>query len=327
MNCFTRNVNCSVCPVKDGKTSIATIISDDGDMETSYILARLSMKYAARLSIASPVDNIMRNLQHWQLLESNFPIEIVNHSWNHLRIDDDSKVSLAEIQHQYLDSKDFFSRNLKSPDFSFVPPNNQLTPNGFKVLEEGGFLACRAWHRGLNAIDPACGTEPGQWLNLKCRGIGDNDFDIREELTKMSRERAWLIEMWHNVYTTKKANYQPIHVDEAEKHIRTIWENEDIWFAGFDEATSYLVQKDNVNIFSFLHNGVLHLKLARKNNALPWEKFTSQLSVRISNAGMPLPFRACEPVAGLDACRIDERTGDIIANITPGRHGQIRVFP
>lgn len=325
MNCFTRHINCSVCPVKDGKTSIATIISDDGEIETSYILARLAMKYNVRISIASPVDNILKNLRHWQLLESNFPIEIVNHSWNHVRIDDDSKVNLAEIRHQYLDSKDFFNSNLKSPDFSFVPPHNQLTPNGFKVLEEGGFLAVRSWHRGLNAIDVSTGTEPGCWFNLKCRGIGDNDFDIREELTRMLNP-AWLIEMWHNVYTTNKAGYQPIYVDEAERHIQTIRENENIWFAGFDEAISYLYQRDNVSIFAFLHNGILHLKLGRKNGALPWEKFNSPLSVRISNEGLPLPFSSCEPLSGLDVCRIDERTGDIIAHIMPGRHGQIRIF-
>ncbi|MCH5277841.1 MAG: polysaccharide deacetylase family protein [Desulfovibrionaceae bacterium] len=324
---FIKNIDCCICDVKNEKTSIVTIISDDGDLETSYILAKLALKYGIKITIASPVDNIIKNLTHWQLLEANFPIEIANHSWNHLRIDDDSKVDISEIRHQYLDSAAFFAKNFHSPNFSFIPPENQLTKNAFKVLREGQFLAARSWHRGRNTLDPADGTEPGQWLNLKCRGIGDNDFDIRRELDQMHADPSWLIEMWHNVYTTNKVSYQPIHVDLAEEHIQILKNDSSIWIAGFGEAISYLWQKKNVELVSFFYRDILHIKLEKKNKNLPWNKFISPISVRIKKENFPHPFTACEIVKGIENFVLDENTGDIIVNIMPGAHGHLRIIP
>lgn len=326
MTDFRRDIDCSICPVKDGKTGIATIISDDGDMETSCILAGLVSRHGARISIAVPVGRILPAQEHWRRLEEHFPIEIVNHSWNHLRIDDDSRIGIDEIRHQYLDSAEFFGRNFRSPNFTFVPPNNQITPNGHKVLDEGGFLAVRSWHRGLNPTDPAPGTEPGQWHNLRCRGVGDVGFDEEAELGRISSEPGWLIEMWHNVYTTRPANYQPIHADEAERRISAIRERDEVWFAGFGEAASYLWQRSNVGIMSFLHDGVLHLKLERKDRSLPWDRFTSPLSVRVIAESIPEFRGRAEAIDGVEDCFVEDHTGDVIVDMNTETHGQVRIL-
>lgn len=326
MTDFRRDIDCSICPVKDGKTGVATIISDDGDLETSGILARLASESGARISIACPVTTVMANLRHWQILESRFPVEIVNHSWDHLKIDDDSRIGINVIRHQYLDSREFFKRRLKSPDFSFVVPNNSLTENGLKVLDEGGFLGVRSGCRGMNPLNPTHGKDYGQWLNLKCHGIGDPGYDVTEWLDKMESDPSWLIEMWHNVYTTTPANYQPIPVEEAERHLGLIREREGIWLAGFDEAISYFRQRDNVSILSFIHDGILHLKLERTNMRLPWDKFTSPLSVRVERHVLPDTFRSFEILEGIDDFLMDGKSGDLIMNIMPGKHGKLRIL-
>lgn len=317
---FNPSLDCSICPVKDNKSSIATIISDDGDLETSYFIAKLAAAHDAKLTIAPTVQHIQNNVQHWQRLEKIYDLDFVNHSWDHPNFAS-PEMDRPELERQILDSAKFFSSHFSSPTFSFVPPFNQMTEASYQILREGNFIAMRGWRRGFNSLYPQIGgVEPGQWLNLKCKGIGDNDFDLESDLDAMARTPAWLIEMWHNIYLGFPTGYQPISMDAAERHIKMLKKQSSVWLASFNEAVSYLWQRDNVSLRVFLHGSILHLKLLARNPYLPWKKFNSALTVLVKN----IPPGEIEPLENIEtARRLDN--GDLLVNLYPEKHAQLKI--
>lgn len=181
-------------------------------------------------------------------------------------------------------------------------------------------MASRAWHRHLNTISPLKGTNPGEWFNLCCRGIGDEGFNLEADLETMREKPALLIEMWHNIHMDAPTGYQPIHIDAARKHIRRLKDADYVWIAGLNEAVSYIKQRENVSIRSFAHDNMLHLKIEARNPHLPWKKFNSPLTVKVEG----LPQGEYEAVANVVRLEIGE-SGVLLLDGFPEQHLQVRI--
>lgn len=278
-----------ILPVKDGKKSICTIISDDGDLETAISLSTLGKVFGIKISVAGVARWIGKNLNFWKKMESSEHIEIINHSWSHMLINDEIHVDSQTLIREYVYSHRFFKNHFKTPQFTFVPPNNQLTEKACDLLRKNSCVAIRRGQRILNSLSPENGTLPGQWFNLGNKSVGDvkttdeRNAYVRECLNSPS----WLIEMWHNVTEFGTGNYQPLTIKEAAEHIEFISKQDGLWVAPFTEATSYVLQRQNSAVCAQFDGEILQIEIRKLNSDLPWELFNSPLTIEIKSENLP----------------------------------------
>lgn len=313
------NPICSICPVKDNKKAVATIVSDDGDLESGDILAELAAKYGVKISLAPTATTAAALLKRFQSLEKNFPIEILNHSWDHLNLTD-AGVSDDDIRRQIIDSAQFFKYNFKTPHISFIPAFNAMSDAAFSALARMGILAARGWRQGVNTLFPKTGTQPGDWFNLKCFGVGDENFDPDREYGALKTNPGWLIEMWHNVYTDEPRGYQPVRRDAAEKRLNALKDAPHIWLAGFTETVAYFWQRDNLSLAWSFTNGILKLETKAVDPNLPWNELASPLTARVRD----LPEGRVEPLENVENLRILDN-GDALFNFTPLKSAVLKI--
>lgn len=123
-----------VCDVLDDRNSIVTVISDDGYYESGVILDSLAKELGLHVTVAGFVHNLQPYLKDWEKIEKEGFVEVISHSYSHLKIDDETNPSYEEIYHEYVDAREFFSENFSTPDFCFVTPNNDTTGIGYQIL-------------------------------------------------------------------------------------------------------------------------------------------------------------------------------------------------
>lgn len=268
-------LNVEISDVYENKDGIVTIISDDGDFETSKKLNVLAQKHKLPMTVAGSVINVAPHIDHWKNLLREGKIELVNHSYNHFRMDDDWKYSEEEIRyrHEIIDAETFFKNQFNIQDKVFVCPENAISKLGYKVLLDDGMVAVRRGTRGVNSLHPKSGVEPGDWFNLKCYGIMDppQKLETRKQMRKNWLEEAaqgnWLIEMWHNVDID---GYQTISYEDAESHLMDInLYKQRLWCAKFTDVVKYLMEKEEAKIYSWCDNGKKKvIIIVEKNNSI-----------------------------------------------------------
>lgn len=216
-------------------------------------------------------------------------IELVNHSYNHYRMEENSKYSnnYFLLRHEIVDADKYFEKLTGTDQICFVCPENQMCTKGYTILENNGFYAVRRGTRDYNSLSPEEGTEPGQWFNLCCMGIMDDgvDSDVRNGWVDYAVENhVWLIEMWHNVKFEDDGNYQTIEFDEAEEHISYI-ENaaseECIWVATYTEATKYIRERQNASVYSYIIDNELHVYVELNDSSMSYDVFDQPLTVAV----------------------------------------------
>lgn len=248
----------SIAQVFDNKSGIVTIISDDGEYVTSKKLSQLSKEHNIPMTVAGNIINVAANIDHWKTLIEEGNVELVNHSYNHYRMDDGWKYASYEGRfiHEIVHAEIFLRNQLGIKDKVFVCPENAINDLGYKVITDDGMVAVRRGERGVNSLNPTDGTNPGDWYNLKCYGIMDlpKSLMTREEMRSQWLKSSignWLIEMWHNVDVD---GYQSISYREAQNHLDEILNfanSNNLWIAKFTDAVKYLRTKENAVIYSW----------------------------------------------------------------------------
>lgn len=281
-----------ITPVYGNKSAIVTIISDDGVYDSCVILNDLAKKYSIPMTIAGTVVNIEPYRRQWySILKENY-LELVNHSYNHHRMDEKSKVASSNFRlcHELVNSGKYFKKYFGIPSMSFVCPENQMCEKGYRILYKNGVLAVRRGTRGLNSLTPKEGTNPGEWHNLMCYGIMDPKSDNPEEerrhwVEQAIRENKWLIEMWHQVSENGNASYQCIKKHDAETHLEYLKyanEKNQIWIAQYSDVIKYLFEKQHASVASTQNGNTLEIKCDLDTDTLPSDYFNHPLTVKVN---------------------------------------------
>ena len=293
-------LDASICSVKDDYPAIVTVVSDDGVFESGVILNSLAETLDIQVTVAGYVNRIAQYVNEWKLIEENGYVELVSHSYSHLKIDNEDTITTEDLYHEYGEAKLYYEENFVTPSFCFITPNNVTTNAGYAMFEEVGILAVRQGTRGTNSLFPEYGHEPGQLLNLKTRGIGDEQTTEGRNkwVDEAINTNTWLIEMWHDISADGDKNYQPISTVHAREHLKYMKERQDageIWVAPFTQAVSYIYQRDNCTIDAYEYKNQLAIILARDNSELPWDDFNVPLSVKID---VPQDWKSVELISG-----------------------------
>lgn len=284
----------AIAPVYGNKTGIVTIISDDGDFETSKKLNELSKNYNVPITVAGNIVNVAAHINHWKRLLKEGNIELINHSYNHYRMDDSWKYAGDEkhFVHEIVHAEAFLMNQFGIKDKVFVCPENAINNLGYKVLIEDGIVAVRRGERGVNPLCPIEGTEPGDWLNLKCYGIMDQPEPLqsRGEMRLKWLEGAkdnWLIEMWHNIDVE---GYQTITYLDAENHlcdIRDVANRNNLWIAKFTDAVKYIKEREKAVIHSWIEDGRCYIAVVCDISGLD---LTQELTVNYMLEGVQYTY-------------------------------------
>lgn len=284
----------SIAQVFDNKSGIITIISDDGEYVTSNKLRLLSKEHNIPMTVAGNIINVAANIDHWKTIIEEGNIELVNHSYNHYRMDDDWKYASDEDRyiHEIVHAEIFLRNQLGINDKVFVCPENAINNLGYKVITDGGIVAVRRGERGVNSLSPTDGTTPGDWFNLKCYGIMDQPkyLKTRKEMRAQWLKSSignWLIEMWHNVDVD---GYQSISYREAKNHLDEILNfanSNNLWISKFTDAVKYLRTKENTVIYSWKEEHKYYVALICKFEGL---ELTQEMTINCLLEGVQLTY-------------------------------------
>ena len=86
-------LNAEISDVYGNSDAIVTIISDDGFFESSYIFNALLIKHNLKGTVAGAVRIVDPYSNEWIDMLNYDHIELVNHSYNHYRMEENSKYS------------------------------------------------------------------------------------------------------------------------------------------------------------------------------------------------------------------------------------------
>ncbi|SFN78867.1 hypothetical protein SAMN04487831_103301 [Pseudobutyrivibrio sp. UC1225] len=280
----------SISEIYGDADAIVTIISDDGFYQTAENLDKIFGERELKCTVAGAIKFVEPDLESWEQLLENDTIDLVSHSYNHIKMATDTEISKDEnaLKHEIVDADQWYEEKLGKKQIVFVCPENTMCDLGYKILEENDFWAVRRGNRGYNPLSPKDGTNEGDWMNLMVQGIQDEgtDLSVRNGWVDTAiSDNVWLIEMWHNVMLEDDGGYQTILISDAEKHMDYIKEksdNNDIWVATFDEAVKYIREKQNINVYAYIDDSDLHVygKLNKKN--MSSSTFNQPLTVHIT---------------------------------------------
>ena len=283
-----KDLEVSIVPVYGNRDGILTIVSDDGNLETGMLLNELTRKFQLPVTIGGYVTNIGLYLPWWEkTLQGNPLLELVNHSYNHVRMGEGTEISgnRRRLRHEILHAQQFFENRFGEKQICFICPENQMCAAGYELLEEGGIVAVRKGDRGFNDLAPPEGRQPGELYNLKCMGImdvsGPDSETVRAAwLGTAAEEHRWLIEMWHNVAESDDGGYQTIRKEDAEKHlaaIRQFAEDGRLWCAKLTDAVKYIVERKHVTVNAAADKK--ELRLIADAGTLPPDVFDHPLTI------------------------------------------------
>ena len=277
----------SIAKTYGNAKGIVTVIADDGIYDSCMNLERIFRARDLKCTVAGAISFIDPYKKGWDIILKNGTIEIVNHSYNHIKMDENSDISgdIKKLKHEIVDSDKWYEDWLGYEQIVFVCPENQMCDNGYKILQDNGFYAVRRGQRGFNSLSPEKGIEAGQWLNLMVQGICDEGVDISVRnswIDSAINDNLWLIEMWHNVMPYDDGYYQTILVNDAEEHLDYVnekYKSNDIWVATFDEAVKYIFERQNADVKAFVENQRLHLFISLTDGEMAYNTFDQPLTV------------------------------------------------
>ena len=280
-----KNIEAEIAYVKYDRDTIVTIVSDDGDWNTGLLLNELSEKHGVRVTVAGIVQWIEPLLKEWKALEREGNIELISHSYTHIKMGEEDKVGEAELRHQIFDSIEFYSKNFKTHQIAFICPENTMCEAGYDILRESGIYGIRQGGRGENSLTPEAGINGGQWYSLYTHGIGDVDTteERNEWVDNAVKNRKWLIEMWHNVSKDGDAGgYQEISYAVADEHLNYIEKaqnDERVWAATLTEAIKYIWEREYSEVKAWYDGSAIRVSLQCEN--LPKEIFNLPVTVKL----------------------------------------------
>lgn len=278
----------SIASVYNDCVAAVTIISDDGFYETGVNLNNLAIKYDMKITVAGVVSIVSENLSEWKDIVDQGHIELVSHSYDHIKMDENSEIGNDEdaLYHQIVDADKWFEENFETDQFVFVCPENYMCGMGYDILENNGFYAVRKGHRGYNMLSPLEGRENLEWYSLGCQGIGDvtTTLERNAKIDYAIANRSWLIEMWHDVTEEDNGHYQWISTEEADVHLSYIaYQRNDgnLWVASFNDAVKYFREKENSYVNVTLEDDQILIKVTYDNKVLPESIFDFPLTIKI----------------------------------------------
>lgn len=283
-------LNSEICDLYENKKGIVTIISDDGYYSSGVMLYELANKYKLNITVAGVSEIIDKHLREWREIVSSGNIEIVSHSYSHMKMSNHSEIAqdIDGLEHEIFDSISYLEENFKIRQVAFVCPENVMSDTGYAVLKKTNISAVRRGTRGLNQISPQEGEEPFNWFNLGVQGICDEGVDTKVRnswVTMAADKRLWLIEMWHNVAQTDDGYYQTISKKDAEEHLKFISENKDdlgVWVATFSEATKYIKERQSAVAKALLYEDRIEIVANIFDNKIPTKLFNQELTIKIA---------------------------------------------
>lgn len=284
-------LNVQVADVYRDAEAILTIISDDGFYPSGENLNKIVGERGLKCTVAGAISIVEPNLDRWKTLLEDGTIDIVSHSYNHIRMADEEGNEIAQdtaaLSHEIVDADKWYEETFGKEQIVFVCPENQMCKLGYEILEENGFWAVRRGDRGYNPLSPEEGTEPGQWFNLMVQGVRDNGVDssVRNGWVDTAvDDKVWLIEMWHNVMPEDDGLYQTILTPEAEEHLDYVKiksEENAIWVATFDEAVKYIREKQNAKVTANIDGDKLYVYAELMDDEMSYSTFNQPLTVYI----------------------------------------------
>lgn len=282
-------VKVQIADVYGDAEAMVTVISDDGFYDTGVNLNRLFGEKGLHCTVAGIVSIVDPYLERWKALTKNGVIDLVNHSYNHIRMQEGEEISgdAEQITHEIVDADKYYERNWGKEQIVFVCPENRMCELGYTILSHHDFWAVRRGDRGYNSLSPENGTEPGQWFNLMCLGIQDEGTStaVRNGWVDTAiAEHSWLIEMWHNVVDELGGGYQEILVPEAAEHVAYLAEKaerNEIWVATYTEAVKYLREKQNIEVSAFIDGKYVYVTSALTNQEMSAKTFDQPLTVKL----------------------------------------------
>ncbi len=314
-------LKCEVAPVFNNRKGIVTIISDDGYFKSVKLLNELLSYYDLKCSVAGIIRWVRKNEKQWKDILAKGNIELINHSFDHIKMSEDSRIAkdLLMLEREISDSFIYLNKKFNIPSICFVCPENQMCSNGYDILKKNGVFAVRKGDRGLNSLSPNVGYNSGDWYNLKTFGIMDSDCStkIRNSwVDNAINEKKWLIEMWHNVSINSDKYYQTILIGDAKEHLKYIKEKNDsgeIWVANFSEATKYLYECKESKAKAYYYKNHIYIKVIINSDILNQHFFNHPLSIIVNTSDLP------EDVKELI------KSNQIIKNVFPGELLEFKV--
>lgn len=319
-------IEASVAEVYNNANAIVTIISDDGDWITGNNLYALCRGRGIKCTVAGIISEVDPSIDKWKEFVEEGSVELVSHSYNHIKMDEGSEISMdvEALRYEIVEADRYLEDALGYEQIVFVCPENCMCSNGYLVLEDNNFWAVRRGTRGFNSLSPKNGQESGQWYNLMVQGIGDADVDtiIRNSwVDTVIQDRAWLIEMWHNVRTVDDGLYQTLLLEDAKTHLDYIAkksQTSDIWVANFTEATKYIREKQNSNVVAYYYNGQINVYIELTDESMDYNTFNQELTVIISINDAAIAEELKKTVNMIDG-------NSFIINVVPGKKTVIDV--
>lgn len=285
-----KEINVQVTPAKNDSAAIVTVISDDGDYESGIILNKLLQKHDLRATVSIYVENAIPHLKSWQKIEDMGHIELVSHSYSHIKIAPGTNNSPKVLKHELVDSIDFMRFCFNTDQVAYVPPEASMTEEGYKVLKNKGIYAVRMGQKGMNSLKPKMGTAEYEWMNLATMGIGEADTTEGRNawVDTAIQQGKWLIEMWHDVSPNGDVMYQPISTAKADEHLSYMAQKQKagtIWVASFVEATKYIYECENAEVKAIIDDDKISVSVACDKEKLPSKIFNEPLTVKV-----PMPY-------------------------------------
>ena len=278
-----------IADVYNNADAIVTIISDDGDYVTSVNLYRMMKARGLKCTVAGVISMISGHLNVWDMYVSEDVIDLVSHSFDHLKMDEGSDASgdAYVLKHEIADAHRFLENRYKKKQIAFVSPENIMCKKGYDILAGLGIQAVRGDEKGYNSLNPEEGTEAGEWFNLFCMPIvGDGvDSKVRNGwIDKAENDGTWLIEMWHNVRIEDDGQFQTLLIPEAEEHLDYIVEKKNsgnIWVATYTEAVKYIKERQNASVTAYIVGDKLFIRSELTDSQMSYDTYNLPLTVNI----------------------------------------------
>lgn len=283
-------LNAEIAPVYMDGNAIVTVVSDDGFYETGVHLNELADSHQLKVTVAGIVDKVDPYLREWQQIEKQGNVELISHSYSHLKMTAGMEFSEDELQHEITDSINYYKENFTTDQIAFIPPENTMCDRGYEILKENGIYAVRQGMREENSLMPMTGIWPSQWYRLYASGICDKETtEWRNSVVDSAiTNNTWLIEMWHNVYKEgEPVGYQGISYELADEHMAYLelkQKEGKIWVASLVDATKYIHERKYSTVEAIHDDDIITIKVMLDDEKLPTEIFNHPLTVKI-----PLP--------------------------------------
>lgn len=300
---------------KGGADSIISMSFDDGYYDTAVFLNEQYAEKGLKGSLAFISDRIKNadeeTKANWQNLIAQGNLEALSHSASHVYIapDDGSYPQYEEnntvenYQHEIVDSKADMEEIFGYDPLVFCPAGGIMSGDGFEYVKDNYYSARLTESIGnvvkghevlMQTLDPAVGTEPGDWYNLKTLSVYLSGSSQRAQLLcdyvdTAIAQKGWFLPYCHGIVETgDKASANNMTAEDAETFFSYIQQKQNegkVWCAGIREATVYIRERQasEATVTGDDNSRTVSLKMTEETSdglSLTGEEFTMPLTVK-----------------------------------------------